>query len=39
VDEALHNIFLPAANGPEVDSASNRIEYQEYFLEVEAAGV
>jgi hypothetical protein len=25
--------------GPEVDSASNRNEYQEYFLEVKAAGV
>ena len=24
--------------GPGVDSASNRIEYQEYFLEVKAAG-
>ena len=24
--------------GPEVDSASNRNEYQEYFLGVEAAG-
>jgi hypothetical protein len=25
--------------GPGVDSASNRNEYQEYFLEVKAAGV
>ena len=26
-------------HGPEVDSASNRNEYQEYFLGVKAAGV
>ena len=25
-------------NGPEVDSTSNRNEYQEHFLEVNAAG-
>ena len=29
---------LLAANGPGVDSASNRNEYQEYFLGVKAAG-
>jgi len=32
------DIILPAALGPGVDSASNRNEYQEYFLEVKAAG-
>jgi hypothetical protein len=32
------DIILPAALWPEVDSASNRNEYQEYFLGVKAAG-
>jgi hypothetical protein len=36
--EFFIDIILAAANGPEVDSASNRIVYQEYFLGVEAAG-
>ena len=31
-------IILPAAVDPGVDSASNRNEYQEYFLGVKAAG-
>ena len=29
---------FPSHSGPEVDSASNRNEYQEYFLGVKAAG-
>jgi hypothetical protein len=36
--EFFVGIILPAANGPEVNSASNRKEYQEYFLGVKAAG-
>ena len=32
------DIILPAALRPQVDSASNRNEYQEYFLGVNAAG-
>jgi hypothetical protein len=32
------DIILPIALGPEVDSASNRNEYQEHFLGVKAAG-
>jgi len=31
-------ISLPSHYGPGVDSASNRNEYQEYFLGVKAAG-
>ena len=31
------DIILPAAHGSGVDSASNRNEYQEYFLGVKAA--
>jgi hypothetical protein len=31
--------ILRPHNGPGVDSASNRNEYQEYFLGVKAAGV
>jgi hypothetical protein len=34
----LIDINLPAALCPGVDSASNRNEYLEYFLEVKAAG-
>ena len=30
--------FFRSHDGPEVDSASNRNEYQEYFLGVKAAG-
>jgi len=30
--------FFIDSDGPEVDSASNRNEYQEHFLEVKAAG-
>ena len=30
--------FFRSHDGPEVDSASNRNEYQEYFLVVKAAG-
>jgi len=30
--------FFPSHYGPGVDSASNRYEYQDYFLEVKAAG-
>ena len=30
--------FFPSHDGPEIDSASNRNEYQEYFLGVKAAG-
>jgi hypothetical protein len=37
--ELFIGIMLPAAHGPGVDSASNRNEYQEYFLGVKAAGV
>jgi hypothetical protein len=36
--EILIVITLPAAYGPGVDSASNRNEYQEYFLAVKVAG-
>jgi hypothetical protein len=36
--EFFIDIILPAALCPGVDSASNRKEYQEYFLEVKAAG-
>jgi len=36
--EYFTDINLPATYGPGVDSASNRNEYQEYFLGVEAAG-
>jgi hypothetical protein len=36
--EFVIGIILPAAHGPEVGSASNRNEYQEYFLGVKAAG-
>jgi hypothetical protein len=32
------DIILPVALSPRVDSASNRNEYQEYFLGVKAAG-
>jgi hypothetical protein len=32
------DIILPAEVWPWVDSASSRNEYQEYFLEVKAAG-
>jgi hypothetical protein len=32
------DILLPTANGPGVDSASNRNEYQEYFLGLKTAG-
>jgi hypothetical protein len=32
------DLIFPAANGPGVDSASNRNEYQEYFLDVKKAG-
>jgi len=31
-------LILPAKLWPLVDSASNRNEYQEYFMEVKAAG-
>jgi hypothetical protein len=31
------DIILPAAQWPEVDSASNRNEYLEYFMGVKAA--
>ena len=31
--------YFRSHNGPGVDSASNRSEYQEYFLGVKAAGV
>jgi hypothetical protein len=34
----LLTIFPAALYGPGVDSASNRNEYQEYFLGVKAAG-
>jgi hypothetical protein len=38
--EFFIDIIIPAAlcYGPRVDSASNRNEYQEYFLGVSAAG-
>ena len=36
--EFLIDIILPAALWPWVDSASNRTEYQEYFLRVKTAG-
>jgi len=36
--EFFIHIILPAANSPGVDSASDRNEYQEYFLGVKAAG-
>jgi len=36
--EFFIDIILPIALWPEVDSASNRNEYQEYFLGVKAAG-
>jgi hypothetical protein len=36
--EFFIDIILPAVLWPGVDSASNRNEYQEYFLEVKAAG-
>ena len=32
------DIILQSANGPGVDSPSNKNEYQEYFLGVKAAG-
>jgi len=31
-------IYIKSHNGPGIDSASNRNEYQEYFLGVKAAG-
>jgi hypothetical protein len=34
--EFFIDIILPATYGPGVDSASNRNEYQEYFLGVKA---
>jgi hypothetical protein len=36
--EFFIDIILPAHYGPGVDSASNRKEYQEYFLGVKTAG-
>jgi hypothetical protein len=36
--EFFIDIILLVALGPGVDSASNRNEYQEYFLGVEVAG-
>jgi len=36
--EFFIDIILPAALGPGVDSASNRNEYQEYFLGGKAGG-
>jgi hypothetical protein len=36
--EFFIDIILPAYYGPGVHSASNRKEYQEYFLGVKAAG-
>jgi hypothetical protein len=36
--EFFIDIILPAALGPGVDPASNRNEYQEYFLGVKVAG-
>jgi hypothetical protein len=36
--EFFFDIILPAAYGPGVDSASNRNEYQEYFLGLKADG-
>jgi hypothetical protein len=36
--EFFIDIILPVALCPGVDSASNKNEYQEYFLEVKAAG-
>ena len=36
--EFFTDIILPVAYDPEVDSASNRNEYQVYFLGVKAAG-
>jgi hypothetical protein len=38
VSEFFIDIILPAALGHGVDPASNRNEYQEYFLGVKAAG-
>jgi len=35
--ERFIDIILPSHYGPAVDSASNRNEYQEYFLGVNAA--
>jgi hypothetical protein len=36
--EFFSDIILPVNYGPGVDPASNRNEYQEYFLGVKAAG-
>jgi hypothetical protein len=36
--EFFIDTILPAANGPGVDSASNRYEYHECFLGVKATG-
>jgi hypothetical protein len=36
--EIFIDIILPAAYGPEVDSASNRNEYQDYFLGAKEVG-
>ena len=37
--EFFIDVILPIYCGPGVDSASNRNEYQEYFLGVRTAGV
>jgi hypothetical protein len=38
IHDVVIDIILPAALWPCVDSASNRNEYQEYFLGIKAAG-
>jgi hypothetical protein len=37
--EFFIDMILPATNGPGVNSASKRNEYQEYFLGVKVTGV